>query len=506
MQKTTILQIVFVSTWASACLAVTADAARYDGVLTLNATDQTTGEPLAVRLELKNARGRAVRIRPPGATVLDDGIYFTGSVDLRLRRGNYQFLIEAGPEYRTRPGHFTIERRGEGAEDVTLLRRVDMASEGWFAGDLDVQLPLEAAEIATRARGVDFVPITTAMNVDGKCSQVIKTGKSAEPPAAAPLVAPWTTLDSRRGGGLLLVGGDDPVDVCSLGKGDGSLAALHAAREVGARSIARSAVAWELPIWVASGKLDAVGIITGAKSSAGNQGRPPENPTHYAGKLGRGRWAEAVYHHLLNCGLRIPPAAGSGAGTHADPLGAARVYAYCDGQFTRDDWLEALMGGRVVVTNGPLLRVRVEGQAPGQVFHLQNGEVRDFFIALDLAFYEQAQVEYLELVKNGRVEHEIRLDELAAAQGKLPPLHFDASGWFLVRAVTNHAEYYQFASSGPYYVESNYAPRVSGQSVQFFIDWLAAAEKHFVGDEAALADIDAARVFWEKLAGSATTE
>ncbi|MDC0935634.1 hypothetical protein OAS39_05065 [Pirellulales bacterium] len=493
---------------ASVGLGDSALGARYDGVLTLNVADETTGQPLAARLELRNARGRAVRIRPPGATLLDDGIYFAGSVELRLRRGAYQFLIEAGPEYRTRPGNFTIDRRGEGVEHVTLLRRVDMASEGWFAGDLDVQLPLEAAEIAMQARGVDYVPVTVSKNIAGKCLHLIKPANFAKSSAAPPLLfGPWTTLDARRGGGVLFVGRDQSVDVCSLARDDRCNAGLQSAHEAGARSVARSATAWELPIWAASGLLDAVQIVEGAQAATNDDhDRPPPNPLHYPGKLGHGRWAEAVYHHLLNCGLRIPPAAGSGAGSDDDPLGAGRVYTYCGDQFTRDGWLDALLSGRVVVTNGPLLRPRVEGRAPGHIFPLDDGDVREFQIALDLAFYEQAQVDYLELVKNGRVEHEIRLDELAAQAGKLPPLTFDESGWFLVRAITNNANYYQFASSGPYYVESNDQPRVSAESIQFFLNWLADAETRFADDAAALADIAKAREFWIELSQRATAE
>ena len=95
-------------------------------------------------------------------------------------------------------------------------------------------------------------------------------------------------------------------------------------------------------------------------------------------------------------------------------------------------------------------------------------------IALDLA--TRVPVEYLQIVKNGIVENEVRLADWTKQKGRLPPLHFDDSGWFLVRAVTTNQRTYQFASSGPYYVEKGGRPRVSRRSVQFFLDWIAAAE------------------------------
>ena len=33
-----------------------------------------------------------------------------------------------------------------------------------------------------------------------------------------------------------------------------------------------------------------------------------------------------MYYHVLNCGLRIPPVAGSGSGTNDNPVGTNRVY------------------------------------------------------------------------------------------------------------------------------------------------------------------------------------
>jgi len=77
----------------------------------------------------------------PFGCVVSHGDYFVfdGEVTLELRKGPYTFLIEAGPEYETRPGSFTIKRRAEDDTEVVLKRRVDMSAEGWWAGDLDVR-------------------------------------------------------------------------------------------------------------------------------------------------------------------------------------------------------------------------------------------------------------------------------------------------------------------------------------------------------------------------------
>jgi hypothetical protein len=175
------------------------------------------------------------------------------------------------------------------------------------------------------------------------------------------------------------------------------------------------------------------------------------------------------------------------------------VYAYCGEQCTRAIWLEAMKAGQVMVTNGPLLRTKVEGQLPGHVFPTAVGEEREFHISLSLTFYEKAAVEYLEILQNGEVAHQIRLKDLAERQGRLPPIKFANSGWFAVRAMTGNTRNYQYATTGPYYVERNGQPRISRRSVQFFLDWLDAAKEEFADDEAILKDFADARPFWEDL-------
>lgn len=496
-----------------------ATAARYDGLLAITAKDDETGQPLAARMELSDARGRPVRIRPADAVAAGDSIYFHGGVTLELRRGDYTFLIEAGPEFRTRPGRFSIDRNSEGTEEVALRRIVNMRSEGWWAGDLDVEAALADLPLMMQARGVDLAPAATMVNLGGRCRKVKQKPDRGEGSSDVGLLyGPWSAIDLRRGGGLLLLAIDDgePLpDVCRW-KNDGpSRPVVDAAREAGACVTAMTPLAWELPVWIAAGKLDAVQVInrfTLPNAAASDAGERPFDKSRFPGKAGVGRASEAVYHHLLNCGLRLPPAAGSGLSVGGSgrsavpPLGANRVYVQCGESCTRESWFAGLRAGQVVVSNGPLLRTRVEGQPPGHVFELAVEEKHEFQIALDLAFYEQTNVEYLEIVQDGKAVHQIRLDELAGKAGKLPPVAFDQSGWFLVRAVTENPDLYQFATTGPYYVEVGYQERISRASVQYFVDWLDDAARHFAGNEAMIAEIDSARPFWEKLAKRANVE
>ena len=200
--------------------------------------------------------------------------------------------------------------------------------------------------------------------------------------------------------------------------------------------------------------------------------RPTDSPRdrkRYPTFKGDAEWSQEIYFRLLECGLRIPPTAGSGSGGSPNPVGYNRAYVHVDGELTYEKWWQQLRAGQVCVTNGPLLRPTVDGQLPGHVFQAAAGTKLELEIALSLSTREP--ISYLEIIRDGHVEQEVRLDEYAKS-GKLPKLAFDRSGWFLIRAVTNVPRTYRFAMTGPYYVEIGQERRISKSAAQFFVDWV----------------------------------
>jgi hypothetical protein len=173
---------------------------------------------------------------------------------------------------------------------------------------------------------------------------------------------------------------------------------------------------------------------------------------------------------VLETGQRVAPGASSGAGRTKSPPGFNRVYVYCGDDFSPATWWSGLRDGRVVITNGPLLRPFVNGKPPGHVFSANAGDTLELTVELKLG--TQEKIRYLEIIQNGRAAHQVRLEDWAAGGGKLPSILFRESGWLLVRAVTVNAESYRMAASGPYYVEFDGQPRISKQAAEFFLDWL----------------------------------
>lgn len=460
---------VAVGWWLVAGVSSAGAAPRPDGEVRIEIVDKATGQPIPARMHLSAGKQvaptattkarpkRPVKLNLPGSAEFGGHFYIDGTTTLPLRTGPYTFELEATPEYLNQTGGFEIQRHADDSKRIEMRRFVVLDKEGWYGGDLDVNRIAKDLPLIMRAEGLRVVP-----NVDGS-----------------------KTPDEQ------------PLDV------DGHF-------------IARTPYAWNLPVWLATGKLDAIELIHRHSLREGvadneNDGRPRDK-TLFPGPTGNGRWSETVYYHVLNCGLRMPPVAGSGSGANENPIGTNRVYVHCGSEFSDAAWWEALKAGRVFVTNGPLLRPTVEGEPPGYVFQLDTDQPLSLEIGLNLA--TRIPVDYLQIIKNGDVAAEVRLADWKDKKGKLPPVTFEAGGWFLVRAVTSNPQTYQFASSGPYYVELNAKPLVSKKSVQFFLDWIDAADarlRTLPGQDEAklneqLAEQEGARKFFQALLATANAQ
>ena len=185
-----------------------------------------------------------------------------------------------------------------------------------------------------------------------------------------------------------------------------------------------------------------------------------------------------VWYKLLNCGFRLPTAAGTDfMGNYASlrgPVGLNRVYAEVKpGPLKIEPWLAAIKAGRTFATNGPLLDFWM-GEQPigGEVRLEKKREVR-----FSAEMFSIVPMDHLQIVCNGKVVRELALDNnrtSAHVDGSIP---LEASGWCVLRAFSDKAEYpildlYPYATTSPVYVSVAGAPVRSAAGAAYFVAWV----------------------------------
>jgi len=86
--------------------------------------------------------------------------------------------------------------------------------------------------------------------------------------------------------------------------------------------------------------------------------------------------ALAEYYSLLKAGITAPLVGASAKDNNGIAVGSMRTYAYVapDQEFTYSAWIDAVRAGRTFVTNGPLLKLTINGDVPMKLHSLPNAE------------------------------------------------------------------------------------------------------------------------------------
>ncbi len=185
-----------------------------------------------------------------------------------------------------------------------------------------------------------------------------------------------------------------------------------------------------------------------------------------------------VWYKLLNCGFRLPTAAGTDfMGNYASlrgPVGLNRVYAEMKpGPLKIEPWLASIKAGRTFATNGPLLHFSLGGQGIGGEARLDKKQDVKFSAEMSSI----VPVDHLQIVCNGKVAKDLAVnsDRKSARVQDLIPL--DASGWCVLRAFSDKPEYpildlYPYATTSPVYVSVADAPLRSSSDAAYFVAWI----------------------------------
>jgi len=489
----------------------------------LNVVDKDTGKPVACRMHLAGPNSNKPR-KADKAPFWQDHFVFPGNILLKLPLGNYTFVLERGSEYLDQNGRFTINQFADDSKTIELRRFVDMSAEGWWSGDLDVRRPAGDIELLMSADDLHVAEVVTWSNDKSQPSGKLPPKQSLVRFDGNRYYHLMAGSETRPGGEVLFFhlpaplktsGGEGEypplAKIIKEARGDSATVAPTKDNVDVWVDVSRP-FWWDLPLLAALGLVDSIQVAHGdicrETVIPHETGGMPRDKVHYPNPYGNPQWSQDIYFRLLECGLHIPPSAGSGSGVAPNPVGYNRMYVHVDGDFSYEKWWQNFRAGQVVITNGPLLCPTVNGELPGHVFQTEAGNQLDFEIGLTI--YVREPISYLEIIKDGQVAEAVRFDEYAK-KGKLPVLHFDRSGWFLVRAITDVGKTYRFAMTAPYYVEIGYKPRISKKAAQFFLDWVDQRAKQIkLDDPQQLREVmdlhRQARDFWKEMVSKANAE
>ncbi|HZQ24556.1 MAG TPA: CehA/McbA family metallohydrolase [Terriglobales bacterium] len=213
----------------------------------------------------------------------------------------------------------------------------------------------------------------------------------------------------------------------------------------------------ELPVDVALGKVDYIEVVgfSDHKSTA------------------------AVWYRLLNCGFRLPTAAGTDAMANyaslRGPVGLNRVYVDLPaGKLAIAPWLSSLKQGHTFASNGPLIGFSLGGKKLGEGLNLSTGAREVPFTAWMRSI---VPIEHLQVVCNGQVARDLKTSNggvTANVQGTLP---VSSSGWCVLRAWNEKPEYpvldlYPYATTSPIYITVAGAALHAPEDATYFLAWI----------------------------------
>lgn len=465
------------------------------GEITIDLLDPMS-TPLQCRVRVLGPNGNILKVK--SVDVVQGWSLVEGKLFFRGRAGDYRYEIYHGPEFAPVRGHFVLDKRSEAFDEVTLPRHADLASERWLAGDLLSYLPAQRTQRWLAAEGLFYAGSIAERSAEVPVD-VANLPSQSENAAPQDDYSGW--MDSRAGSGLVIHHWPNRSSAEDVSKqqlprtlGTPPDAWLADDKSPSSRWIvqAKSQSAedqslpvhveiqklWarDLPIWLASGRVDSVQLLSEHLTIDGQTAvevQPLLMPEgKYEGGRAAGRIVEQIYFHMLEAGLRIPLTAGSGFGRRGSPLGYNRVYALT-GSPSQQGWWRALRAGNSFVTNGPLMRVQINEMPPGHLF--QSPEPIELDIGLVLTTSDP--VDYVEVLHNGTSLYRAALDEHAKQGGKIPLLKVSQSGWLMVRVVTGRDFTYRLATTSPFYFEIADQQRISRRSVEYFQRWLALARQ-----------------------------
>lgn len=372
--------------------------------------DKESGKPVPARLRLVDEHSNEVvpegHAAVIGANVQEGDVrfqgrrycYVHGEFRVDPRRLPLQYQVLKGYEYAIAGGEITAASVRDNVFTIPLSRWTTSSARGWHSGDIHIHhISPKTCRLEMDAEDLNVANILTS---DFTRDRSEFEGQLNANSGSGSLI--YVTQEFRHDhlGHMCLLNLKQLIE--PVAERQQFAYPLHA--QVCDRVHAQGGyVSWahfpsmpslESPLDVAFEKLDGLEILCVLE--------PRELPL-YVKKLVPEMTANSglrMWYRYLNCGFHLTATAGTDKMTTFVTVGANRVYARVDGEFTYQSWIDALKQGRTFVSNNPLISFTVNGQEPGARLKLARRSR-----SLEISARAESQLPYdkLEIVRNGEV-------------------------------------------------------------------------------------------------------
>jgi Tol biopolymer transport system component len=472
------------------------------GRLRISVVDRATGRPLPARVSVVGPDGRGYS--PDDAwRHADDEFdrrerrfehsYFhtDGTSELSVPATSLQVEVTHGLEYRVARHSVAVAPKSAAALVVALDRLADFRSAGWMSGDLHVHMNYGGAyrntpaHLARQAAAEDLAVVENLIvNKEQRIPDIgYFTGRPDVQSDRSVVINHGQEFHTSYWGHTGLLGLRDHLVlpdyagytntaaaslyphnavVSDLARAQGGLMGyVHPFSDEPDPADANQPLTDELPVDVALGKVDYLEVVGFSDPMA----------------------TANVWYRLLNCGFRIPAAAGTDAMANfaslRGPVGLNRTYVKSGAPIDYAAWLNGIRAGRTFATNGPLLEFTVDGREPGDEIRVPRGGRR---LQARASLRSIVPIDALEVVANGRVVETLPLsaDRTTATIDRM--LSVERSGWYTLRARSLTGRHpildrYAFATTSPIYVIVGDDPIRSTTDARYFLAWIGRLEQ-----------------------------
>ena len=394
------------------------DWAEPAGTLKLNVNSETKGgAPLTVRISLRRKDGRAHA--PLGALFrVTQGVFhfYTNGAELSLPAGEYDLIAYRGPEYKPFETSVTVKGNANTTAEIQMTRWVHMAKRGWYSGENHIHANYGYGEwyntpdsIMRQCLGENLNvcnAVVANSNTDGVFDREFFLGR-ADDRSNPETILYWNQeFRATLWGHMTLFNLSQLVEPVFTG-------------------FLKTTNPWDIPTNtdVAQETLDQKGVVSYT--------HPASNPNDLYGAAysAKGLPVDAalgkvdamdvmgstyvgstqLWYKLLNCGFRIPAAAGTDCflnRVRSYPPGWGRVYVNLPDGLSYRKWVNALKKGQAFTSNGPMLDFSVDGLGMGGEVKLKSpGKVK-----VTAKAESQFPLESAELIFNGKVIRKVKLN------------------------------------------------------------------------------------------------